>query len=52
VSEQLGRSAQGGEAPKGRVDLIAVLYILGGIPAIVLYIVVCMVLARWIGFPA
>ncbi|HVH07612.1 MAG TPA: hypothetical protein VNE71_16590 [Myxococcota bacterium] len=40
------------EVPKGKVDLVAVLYILGGIPAIVAYIVICFVLARFFNFPA
>jgi len=37
---------------RGRVDLVSVLYIVGGIPAIVAYIVICFVLARFFGFPA
>lgn len=40
------------ETPKGKVDLVAVLYILGGIPSIVAYIVICFVLARFFNFPA
>lgn len=40
------------DEPRGRVDLVSVLYILGGIPAIVAYIVICFVLARFFGFPA
>ena len=40
------------EAPKGKVDLVAVLYILGGIPAIVAYIVLSFILARYLNFPA
>lgn len=40
------------EEPRGRVDLVSLLYILGGIPAIVAYIVICFVLARYFGFPA
>jgi hypothetical protein len=40
------------EQPKGKVDLVSVLYILGGIPAIVAYIVICFVLARFFNFPA
>lgn len=37
---------------RGRVDLVSLLYILGGIPSIVLYIVICFVLARFFNFPA
>jgi hypothetical protein len=37
---------------RGRVDAVSVLYILGGIPAIIFYIVLSMVLARLFGFPA
>jgi hypothetical protein len=40
-----------GEA-RGRVDLVSLLYILGGIPAIVVYIVISFVLARFLNFPA
>lgn len=42
---------EGGES-RGRVDLVSLLYILGGIPAIVLYIVISFVLARFLNFPA
>ena len=37
---------------RGRVDLVSVLYIVGGIPAIVAYIVICFVLADLFNFPA
>jgi hypothetical protein len=37
---------------RGRVDLVSVLYIVGGIPSIVLYIVICFALARLFNFPA
>jgi hypothetical protein len=40
------------EAPRGRVDLVSVLYILGGIPAIVAYVWICFILASWFNFPA
>lgn len=46
-----GAEDQNGET-RGRVDLVSVLYILGGIPAIVAYIVICFVLARFFDFPA
>ena len=32
--------------PKGKVDLVTVLYILGGIPAIVAYVVILFTLVR------
>jgi hypothetical protein len=34
------------EEPRGKVDLVAVLYIVGGIPALVLFLVVLFALAR------
>jgi hypothetical protein len=37
---------------RGRVDGVSLLYILGGIPAIIAYIVIAMVLARLFNFPA
>jgi hypothetical protein len=37
---------------RGRVDLTSILYIAGGIPAIIAYIVICFALARWFDFPA
>lgn len=42
---------EGGES-RGRVDLVSLLYILGGIPAIVAYIVISFALARFLNFPA
>lgn len=40
------------EAPRGRVDLVSILYILGGIPAIVAYVWIAFTLARYFNFPA
>jgi hypothetical protein len=37
---------------RGRVDAASLLYIAGGIPAIIAYIVLCFVLARLFDFPA
>jgi hypothetical protein len=34
------------QAPKGKVDAVAVLYILGGIPAIVAFVVILFALVR------
>ena len=34
------------EQPRGRVDLVAVLYIIGGIPALVAFLVILFSLAR------
>jgi hypothetical protein len=34
------------EGPKGKVDAVAILYILGGIPAIVAYVVILFTLVR------
>jgi hypothetical protein len=34
------------EEPRGKVDLVAVLYIVGGIPALVAFLVVLVALAR------
>lgn len=42
---------EGGET-RGRVDLVSVLYIVGGIPAIVAYTVIAFLLARYFNFPA
>ena len=36
----------------GRVDVTSLLYIAGGIPAIIAYIVICFALARLFHFPA
>jgi hypothetical protein len=41
-----------GEDRPGGVDLVAILYILGGIPAIVGFIVVLFTLATWFDIPA
>ncbi len=40
------------EEPKGKVDAISLAYIFGGIPVIVLYLVVLFGLARSCNFPA
>jgi len=40
------------EEPRGRVDAISLLYIFGGIPVIVLYLVVLFFLARTCNAPA
>lgn len=40
------------EEPKGKVDLASILYIFGGIPVIVLYLVVLFGLARCYNAPA
>ena len=37
---------------RGRVDLTSLLYIAGGIPAIIVYIVIAFVLARLFNVPA
>jgi hypothetical protein len=37
---------------RGRVDLTSLLYIAGGIPAIIAYVVLSFVLARFFSFPA
>ena len=37
---------------RGRVDATSILYIAGGIPAIIAYIVLAFVLARLFDFPA
>lgn len=41
-----------GEEQPGRVDLVSILYILGGIPAIVGFIVVLFTLASWFDISA
>ncbi|MGI9431972.1 MAG: hypothetical protein ACR2PQ_07150 [Myxococcota bacterium] len=41
-----------GEENSGRVDLVAILYILGGIPSIVGFIVILFMLAAWIDISA
>jgi hypothetical protein len=45
-------SVREAEETKGKVDLVSVLYIVGGIPAIVAYIVFFFILARFLDFPA
>lgn len=40
------------EEPRGRVDLVSILYIFGGIPAIVLFLMVLFGLARSCNVPA
>lgn len=40
------------EEPRGRVDLVSVLYIVGGIPAIVAFLVILFALARSCDIPA
>lgn len=40
------------EEPRGKVDLVSILYIFGGIPVIVLFLVVLFGLARSCNVPA
>ena len=40
------------EQPRGRVDLASILYIVGGIPALVLFLIVIFQLARSCNLPA
>jgi hypothetical protein len=40
------------EEPRGRVDLASVLYIVGGVPALVLFLFVIFQLARSCNLPA
>jgi hypothetical protein len=40
------------EKPRGKVDLVSILYIFGGIPVIMLYLVVLFGLARSCNIPA
>jgi hypothetical protein len=40
------------EEPRGKVDLVSILYIFGGIPMIVLFLVVLFGLARSCNIPA
>jgi hypothetical protein len=40
------------EQPRGKVDLVAILYIVGGIPAIVAFLVILFALARSCDIPA
>jgi hypothetical protein len=53
VSDSDGAHGRGqDEEPRGKTDLVSVLYILGGIPAIVAYVVLAFILARFFDFPA
>jgi hypothetical protein len=36
----------GGEEPRGKVDLVSVLYVVGGVPALVTFLIVIFALAR------
>jgi hypothetical protein len=40
------------EEPRGKVDVVSLLYIFGGVPMIVLYLVVLFGLARSCNYPA
>ena len=40
------------EQPRGKVDLVSILYIVGGIPALVAFLVILFALARSCDFPA
>jgi hypothetical protein len=40
------------EQPRGKVDLVSVLYVVGGIPALVAFLVVIFALARSCNLPA
>jgi hypothetical protein len=40
------------EEPRGKVDLASILYIFGGIPALVLFLWVLFALARYLDVPA
>ena len=40
------------EEPRGKVDLASVLYVVGGVPALVLFLVVVFQLARSCNLPA
>ncbi len=40
------------EQPRGKVDLVSVLYVIGGIPALVAFLVVIFALARSCNLPA
>jgi hypothetical protein len=40
------------DEPRGRVDLVSVLYILGGIPALIGFVVVVFALSRACNLPA
>ena len=51
-TQEAGVNDSKDEEPKGRVDTTSLLYIFGGIPVIVLYMVVLFGLARSCNFPA
>ena len=40
------------EAPRGKVDRVAILYIVGGVPVIVLFLAIVFALARSCNLPA
>ena len=40
------------EEPRGKVDLASILYVVGGVPALVLFLVVLFQLARSCNLPA
>jgi hypothetical protein len=40
------------EEPRGKVDLASILYVVGGVPALVLFLVVVFQLARSCNLPA
>ena len=40
------------DEPRGKVDLVSILYIVGGVPALVLFLVVLFQLARSCNLPA
>jgi hypothetical protein len=40
------------EEPRGKVDLASILYIVGGVPALVLFLIVLFQLARSCNLPA
>jgi hypothetical protein len=41
-----------GEGPRGKVDLVSILYVVGGVPALVGFLVVLFALARSCNIPA
>lgn len=44
--QQTSQQQDAGEKPKGKVDAVTILYILGGIPAIVAYVVILFALVN------
>jgi hypothetical protein len=40
------------EQPRGKVDLVSILYVVGGVPALVAFLVVIFALARSCNLPA